>query len=109
MLVVGLALQSQISIVAIQDDGLPSNEQKSFLKYCEHLNFRAYHAPGITIGNQVFGGAMLLVDTRLRSVELAQMSEPESQSVSVIINDVVLNFSVSTAISAREYHSLSML
>ena len=48
-----------------------------------------YHAPGVQNGPQIFGGAMLLIDATLRSSQLTAVSEPEFQSVSATVENLV--------------------
>ena len=89
--ILSLAILENIDVVAIQDDGLSSNERCAFYRTAENARYRIYAADSIFCAQGARGGAMLLVKSQLRSSFLSSLSLAEGQSTTAIVENVAIS------------------
>ena len=83
-----LAKLHEVTILALQEDGLKGGERNSFVRHVCKSNYRIYDAPPRTRGHQAWGGAMLIVHNSLRSVQIDAFSCDDCQAVSVRVENI---------------------
>ncbi|CAE7715407.1 unnamed protein product, partial [Symbiodinium sp. CCMP2456] len=86
-----LARKHKIDILALQEDGLKNSERNGFIRHVCKSQYRIYDAPARVRKYQAWGGAMLLVHSRLRSTQIDALSCDDCQCVTVRVENITFS------------------
>ena len=96
-----LAQKHKIDILALQEDGLKNSERHGFLRHVCKSQYRIYDAPARVRKHQAWGGAMLLVHSRLRSTQIDMLSCDDCQCVTVRVENITFSSCYQVPTGAR--------
>ncbi|OLQ01146.1 hypothetical protein AK812_SmicGene16129 [Symbiodinium microadriaticum] len=96
-----LAQKHKIDILALQEDGLKSCERHGFIRHVCKSQYRIYDAPARVRKHQAWGGAMLLVHSRLRSTQIDTLSCDDCQCVTARVENITFSSCYQVPAGAR--------